>query len=171
MRTGATPASFIPSSLAAAGERSMTRPRMKGPRSLMRTVTELPLERLVTRTRVFSGSERCAAVISVLLIFSPLAVRFDRRDLAYQEASPVWVKLASFSLSTEVIGAATTCGGAAPVSLAPGAAQAESAAAIARAAKAAQTLPRECSSITLIPPELIEFVDTLLRDKPTRRDF
>ena len=52
-----------------------------------------------------------------------------------------------------------------------GAAQAESAAAIARAAKAAQTLPRECSSITLIPPELIEFVDTLLRDKPTRRDF
>jgi hypothetical protein len=70
-----------------------------------------------------------------------------------------------------VTGAATTFGGEDPVSMGVGAAQAESPAAMANAAKAPRRLPHECSSITLIPPELIEFVDTVLRDKPTRRDF
>lgn len=37
--TGARPALFIPSSLAAARDRSMTRDWMNGPRSLMRTTT------------------------------------------------------------------------------------------------------------------------------------
>ena len=46
-------------SLAAASERSMTRPSMNGPRSLMRTVTCLCVFRFVTRTTV--GTARCDA--------------------------------------------------------------------------------------------------------------
>jgi hypothetical protein len=40
----------------------MTRRRMNGPRSLIRTVTLRPLLLFVTRTRVPKGSVRCAAV-------------------------------------------------------------------------------------------------------------
>ena len=43
---------------AAAGDRSMTRPRTNGPRSVIRTVTERPLLRLVTRTWLPNGSVR-----------------------------------------------------------------------------------------------------------------
>ena len=63
-----------PSLPAAAGVRTMTRPRVNGPRSLMRTITVWPLPRLVTRTRVQKGSVRCAAVNSAGLARSPLAV-------------------------------------------------------------------------------------------------
>ena len=59
--TGARPEK--PSARAAAGVTSMTRPRMNGPRSLMRTTTDFPLCLLVTRTSVPNGSVRCAAVM------------------------------------------------------------------------------------------------------------
>src|SRR5262249_41445287 len=51
-----------PSTRAAAGVTSMTRPRTKGPRSLMVTITERPLLLFVTFTLVPNGSVRCAAV-------------------------------------------------------------------------------------------------------------
>jgi hypothetical protein len=40
----------------------MIRPRTIGPRSVMVTITERPLFRLVTRAVVPNGSQRCAAV-------------------------------------------------------------------------------------------------------------
>src|SRR5712671_2924614 len=58
--TGASPEK--PSACAPAGVKSMTRPLMKGPRSLMRTTTERPVARCVTFTMVPKGSDRCAAV-------------------------------------------------------------------------------------------------------------
>src|SRR5262252_7290601 len=70
--TGARPEK--PSSCAAAGVTSMTRPRTKGPRSLIRTTTERPLRRLVTRTCVPNGRVRCAAVKPFARAISPLAV-------------------------------------------------------------------------------------------------
>jgi hypothetical protein len=70
--TGARPEN--PRARAPAGVRSMTRPRMKGPRSLMRTTTLLPLRLLVTRTCVPKGRVRCAAVNPPGLARSPLAV-------------------------------------------------------------------------------------------------
>ena len=71
--TGASPEK--PSACAPAGVKSMTRPLMKGPRSLMRTTTERPVARCVTFTMVPKGSDRCAAVRRVALAYSPLAVR------------------------------------------------------------------------------------------------
>src|SRR5262249_22352029 len=50
-----------PSDRAAAGVTSITRPRTKGPRSLMVTMTERPLRLFVTFTLLPSGSVRCAA--------------------------------------------------------------------------------------------------------------
>src|SRR5215468_5324248 len=50
------------SALAAAGVTSITRPRTNGPLSLISTTTDRPFRRLVTRTLVPNGSERCAAV-------------------------------------------------------------------------------------------------------------
>ena len=57
-RTGATPAPFMPITPAAPSDKSMDRLRMKGPRSLIRTVTDCPFLRLVTRTLVPNGSVR-----------------------------------------------------------------------------------------------------------------
>jgi hypothetical protein len=51
-----------PSDRAAAGVTSITRPRTKGPRSLMVTMTERPLRLFVTFTLLPSGSVPCAAV-------------------------------------------------------------------------------------------------------------
>src|SRR5262249_19865887 len=62
-RTRATPAPVMRNARAALVDTSMVRPRMNGPRSLMRTTTELPFDRLVTRTRVPNGRVRCAAVM------------------------------------------------------------------------------------------------------------
>ena len=62
------------SSCAAAGERSMIRPLLNGPRSLIRTMTVRPFCKLVTRTIVPKGSERCAAVSLLGKNNSPLAV-------------------------------------------------------------------------------------------------
>lgn len=72
--TRVTPEPVKPSSEAAARDTSITRPRMKGPRSLMRTTTVRPLRRFVTRTLVPNGNERCAAVMAEGLKRSPLAV-------------------------------------------------------------------------------------------------
>lgn len=63
-----------PSSRAAAGVTSMTRPRPNGPRSLIRTTTDRPFFELMMRTIVPNGSERCAAVKFAGLAASPLAV-------------------------------------------------------------------------------------------------
>jgi len=46
--TDATPARFMPTSSAARSERSMINRRIHGPRSLILTITERPLSRLVT---------------------------------------------------------------------------------------------------------------------------
>ena len=56
------------------GRRSRTRPRMNGPRSLMRTTTVLPLRLLVTATLVPNLRLRCAAVRWLAFIRSPDAV-------------------------------------------------------------------------------------------------
>jgi hypothetical protein len=86
--TLAVPESIIPMLAAAALDRSMIRPPMKGPRSLIRTTTERPLARFWTSTFVPKGSERCAAVSSFGFISSPLAVLLDGNE--YQDAWPSW---------------------------------------------------------------------------------
>jgi hypothetical protein len=63
-----------PSARAVAGIRSMMRPRVNGPRSLIRTTTDFPFARFVTRTLVPNGMERCAAVMPPGSACSPLAV-------------------------------------------------------------------------------------------------
>src|SRR5487761_1714488 len=75
----------MPSVVAALGVRSTTRPRTYGPRSLMRTTTDRPLRRLVTRMRVLNGKLRDAAVSPSARKLSPLAVRKP----AYHEAKPM----------------------------------------------------------------------------------
>ena len=55
-QTTATPAEIMPMRRAAAALRSMPRPLIQGPRSLMRTVTDLP--RYVTRSLAPKGSVR-----------------------------------------------------------------------------------------------------------------
>ncbi len=91
-RTFAVPASIIPMLSAAALDRSMMRPPMNGPRSLIRTTTERPLVRFSTSTLVPNGSDRCAAVSSLGSIFSPFAVILAGSE--YQEAWPSWSALA-----------------------------------------------------------------------------
>ena len=56
-------------------ERSRQRLATNGPRSLMRTVTDLPFDVFVTRTFVLKGSVLCAAVMPSGRKRSPLAVR------------------------------------------------------------------------------------------------
>jgi hypothetical protein len=55
--------------------KSIDRLRTKGPRSLIRTVTDWPFFRLVTRTLVPNGSVRCAAVNAFEPTRSPVAAR------------------------------------------------------------------------------------------------
>ena len=71
----ATPLPVIPITPAAAAVRSMMRPAMKGPRSLMRTSTERPFPRCVTRTRVPNASVLWAAVIALGSKCPPEATR------------------------------------------------------------------------------------------------
>src|SRR5579862_1411979 len=70
----ATPLSVIPSSSAARFERSRLRPRTCGPRSLIRTFTDLPFAGLVTNTVEPIGKILDAAVNSSGSYNSPLAV-------------------------------------------------------------------------------------------------
>src|ERR1035441_1460039 len=74
----------MPMALAAPRARSSVTPRVKGPRSLMTTVTDCPLRGLVTVTRDPNGRVRCAAVWLPGLNVWPLAVR---RPEAYQVAT------------------------------------------------------------------------------------
>src|ERR1700722_11071331 len=70
----ATPFSVIPSSSAERVERSRLRPRTCGPRSLIRTFTDLPFAGLVTNTVEPIGKILDAAVNSSGSYGSPLAV-------------------------------------------------------------------------------------------------
>src|SRR4051812_6000155 len=85
----------MPTVSAAAFERSITRPWAYGPRSLMRTTTDLPVRSLMTRTLVPNGSVLWAAVRAWVLKVSPFAVRLPWKPGPYQEAAPVWIGLAS----------------------------------------------------------------------------
>src|SRR5262245_57279628 len=76
IRTRATPRLRKASISAACEETSITRPRTKGPRSLMVTSTERPLSRFVTLTDVPKGRVRCAAVKLPAWNLDPLAVLF-----------------------------------------------------------------------------------------------
>src|SRR5690606_37418201 len=86
--TRATPEPTMPTASAPARERSMTRPGLNGPRSLMRTTTERPLSSLTTRTRVLKGSVLCAAVSWLGSKISPLAVRRPANPGPYHDAIP-----------------------------------------------------------------------------------
>src|SRR5690606_4127499 len=86
--TGATPARIRPMRSAAARLRSITRPGVNGPRSLMRTTTERPVAGYSTRTRVPKGSVLCAAVSACMSNGSPLAVRRPWWRSPYQDARP-----------------------------------------------------------------------------------
>src|SRR5690606_22573970 len=78
--TFSRPAEGSPILAKAERDRPITRPRTKGPRSLMRTTTLLPLRTLVTLTCAPQGSVRCAAVLRPILSSWPLAgVRCWRR--------------------------------------------------------------------------------------------
>src|SRR3954454_24248106 len=85
----------MPTVSAAAFERSITRPWAYGPRSLMRTTTDLPVRSFVTRTLVPNGSVLWAAVGAWVLKVSPFAVRLPWKPGPYQEAAPVWIGLVS----------------------------------------------------------------------------
>ena len=69
-----TPEDNPPTADIAARDRSRQRPDTNGPRSLMRTMVVLPFAVLVTFTFVPNGSVLCAAVKSLVLNASPLAV-------------------------------------------------------------------------------------------------
>lgn len=86
MHTGVTPALINPRRFAPPRVRSMTRPRMKGPRSLIRTMIERPLRLFVTRTFEPKGNDLCAAVLAPCRRRSPLAVVLV--GPAYQDALP-----------------------------------------------------------------------------------
>ena len=66
----------------------MMRRFTKGPRSLIFTMTERPLSRFVTRTRVPKGKLGCAAVKAFMSNTSPLAVCRPWKRLPYQDAIP-----------------------------------------------------------------------------------
>ena len=88
IRTGARPSSTMPSARAAAFDRSMSRPSIHGPRSLITTVIEAPVLRWITLTSAPNGSSRCAAVSWFMSKTSPLAVSRPWNGSPYQEAVP-----------------------------------------------------------------------------------
>jgi len=66
----------------------MTRPRTKGPRSVIVTTTDFPLLPCVTRTLVPNGRVRCAAVKAWSVILTPLVPLVLCR-LEYTDATPL----------------------------------------------------------------------------------
>lgn len=104
IRTRATPSWRMPMAFAADDERSMIRSRATGPRSVIRTTTDRPVERSVTRTRVPNGSDGCAAVSAAGSSGSPSAMRVWPGSRVYHDASPC---------SAHGAGAAACCRGAA----------------------------------------------------------
>src|SRR5580658_4878193 len=79
----------MPSRVAAAGETSMMRPLVNGPRSVTRTTTDRPLVSSVTVTCVPNGSVGCAATSAPAPVVSPLAVGLGEAWGRYQDAVPV----------------------------------------------------------------------------------
>ena len=89
----------MPSKRAAAGVRSMIRPRTKGPRSVIVTMTDFPLFLCVTRTLVPNGRVRCAAVSVWSVILAPLAV-LRPCLVEYTDAMPLWAAMEADGSST-----------------------------------------------------------------------
>src|SRR3954464_5831492 len=85
----------MPTVSAAAFDRSMTRPWAYGPRSLMRTTTDLPVRSFVTRILGSTGRVLWAAVRAWELNRSPLAVWLPWKPGPYQDATPFCDGLAS----------------------------------------------------------------------------
>ena len=81
----AMPLLRMPSTLAAASERSKSRPFRQGPRSLIRTTTDRPVAGSVNFTRLPSGRVRFAAVNFFRSNRSPDAVCLPWNLLPYQE--------------------------------------------------------------------------------------
>ena len=88
------PGLWIPTRRAAVYDRSMIRPRIYGPRSLIRTTIDWPVFRLVTRTHEPKGRVLWAAVIAYWLYRSPFAVSRPWNFGPYHEARPVWITAA-----------------------------------------------------------------------------
>jgi hypothetical protein len=82
----------------------MTRPRTKGPRSVIVTTTDFPLLLCVTCTLVPNGKVRCAAVKAWSIILAPLAVLMLCL-VEYTDAMPLWpaVQTDDSSTSTRAI--------------------------------------------------------------------
>jgi hypothetical protein len=70
----------------------MTRPRTKGPRSVIVTTTDFPVLLCVTRTLVPNGNVRWAAVKAWSVILFPLAVLMPCL-VEYTDAMPLWAAL------------------------------------------------------------------------------
>ncbi len=77
----------------------MIRPRTKGPRSVIVTITDFPLLLCVTRTLVPNGRVRCAAVKAWSIILIPLAV-FVLCLVEYTDAMPLWAAVETDGNST-----------------------------------------------------------------------
>ena len=108
--TCARPAWRMPRRSAAASLRSMMSWGLKGPRSLMRTVTSRPLLRLTTRTRLPKGRVLCAAVKAWRSKRSPLAVRRPCHRLPpYQVASPRCSNVVGSSCAKASLTRTSTC--------------------------------------------------------------
>src|SRR4051794_28369277 len=86
--TWAIPWPIMSIAAAARGDISISSEGLTGPRSLIRTITERPFCRFVTRTSECSGSERCAAVAWTVSSRSPLEVSRPTCWLPYQAARP-----------------------------------------------------------------------------------
>jgi len=84
-----TPFPVSPICSAAPCDRSSERPRTNGPRSLIRTTTDLPVSGFLTLTCEPSGSILDAAVIPSGLKLSPLLVRRPAKPGPYHEATSV----------------------------------------------------------------------------------
>src|SRR5215212_12186762 len=72
----------------------------------MRTTTDVPVRSFVTRTLVPNARVLCAAVRSLVLKRSPLAVSLPWKPGPYHEALPLWTGLASSARVAEVVASA-----------------------------------------------------------------
>src|ERR1700752_340885 len=80
---------YKPVAFAAASDRSIIRPRTKGPRSVIFTIADWFVVRLVTRTIDPIGSVSCAAVMAFWSYTLPSAPLRPAYGGPYQLASPV----------------------------------------------------------------------------------
>jgi hypothetical protein len=106
-----------PNARAATGVRSMTRPRVNGPRSVTRHVIDLPP--LLTRSIDPNGWRLCAHVIARGLNASPLAVRRPLYEYGYDAAIPASAAIDSAVASNTRTDAATATNGRDTMALSP----------------------------------------------------